>query len=133
MKRFFFRGLAALLPLVLTVLVFYLVFDFLYGTIGLPIGNAILFQGHPKKAIAYLDQSLKLDPKNFEALNTRGLCYLQLRRYEEATADFDGALALFPKYRLAEDNKVSIENLSGLSADDHKKFWATWRKGMAAK
>ncbi|HXG63269.1 MAG TPA: DUF502 domain-containing protein [Planctomycetota bacterium] len=41
MKKFFARGLVALLPLVLTGFVLYLVFDFLYGSVGVPIGNAL--------------------------------------------------------------------------------------------
>ncbi|MHC4607887.1 MAG: DUF502 domain-containing protein, partial [Planctomycetota bacterium] len=41
MKRFFFRGLAALLPIVLTFWVFYFVFEFLYSYIGVPIGQGV--------------------------------------------------------------------------------------------
>ena len=41
MKRFFARGLAALLPLVLTVAVFYWVFDLLFSTIGVPLGDLL--------------------------------------------------------------------------------------------
>ena len=41
MKRFFARGLAALLPLVLTIAVFYWVFNLLYSTIGIPLGDLL--------------------------------------------------------------------------------------------
>ncbi len=41
MKKFFLRGFGALLPLVLTAVVLYLVFGFLYTNVGVPIGDAL--------------------------------------------------------------------------------------------
>lgn len=41
MKRFFLRGLAALLPLVLTLWVFHFVLSLLYSSIGVPLGHAV--------------------------------------------------------------------------------------------
>ncbi len=41
MKKFFARGLMALLPLVLTAVVLYLVVGFLYGNVGVPIGEGL--------------------------------------------------------------------------------------------
>ena len=41
MKRFFLKGLFALLPIALTVVVFAFVIDFLYGSIAVPIGDAM--------------------------------------------------------------------------------------------
>src|SRR5688572_1687445 len=41
MKRFFFRGLFAVLPLALTAFVVWFVFGFLYGNIGVPLGEAL--------------------------------------------------------------------------------------------
>lgn len=41
MKRFFAKGLMALLPLVLTAAVLYLVISFLYTNVGVPIGDAL--------------------------------------------------------------------------------------------
>ena len=41
MKRFFFRGLFAVLPLALTAFVVWFVFGFLYGHIGVPLGEAL--------------------------------------------------------------------------------------------
>lgn len=41
MKRFFLRGLGALLPLVLTLWIFLFIFSFLYSNIGVPIGEGI--------------------------------------------------------------------------------------------
>ena len=40
MKRFFFRGLIAVLPLALTAFVVWFVLGFLYGNIGVPLGEA---------------------------------------------------------------------------------------------
>src|SRR5687768_3908075 len=41
MKRFFLRGLFAVLPLALTAFVVWFVFGFLYGHIGVPLGEAL--------------------------------------------------------------------------------------------
>lgn len=41
MKRFFAKGLFAVLPIVLTAAVLYLVVGFLYNNVGVPIGEAI--------------------------------------------------------------------------------------------
>lgn len=41
MRRFFTRGLVALLPLVVTAVVVYLVTGFLYNNVGVPIGEAL--------------------------------------------------------------------------------------------
>lgn len=41
MKKFFTRGLIALLPLVLTVVILYLVVGFLYKNVGTPIGEGL--------------------------------------------------------------------------------------------
>src|SRR5437762_9260075 len=41
MKKFFFRGFAAILPLALTGTVLYLVLGFLYNNVGVPIGEAL--------------------------------------------------------------------------------------------
>jgi len=38
MKRFFAKGLFAVLPIVLTAAVLYLVVGFLYNNVGVPIG-----------------------------------------------------------------------------------------------
>ena len=41
MKRFFLKGLFAILPIVLTAAVLYLVIGFLYNNVGVPIGEAL--------------------------------------------------------------------------------------------
>lgn len=41
MKRFFLKGLFAILPIVLTAAVVYLVIGFLYNNVGVPIGEAL--------------------------------------------------------------------------------------------
>ncbi len=41
MKRFFVKGLFAILPIVLTAAVLYLVVGFLYNNVGVPIGEAL--------------------------------------------------------------------------------------------
>lgn len=41
MKRFFLKGLFAILPIVLTAAVIYLVIGFLYSNVGVPIGEAL--------------------------------------------------------------------------------------------
>ncbi len=41
MKKFFTKGLMALLPLVLTAVILYLAVEFLYGNVGVPIGEGL--------------------------------------------------------------------------------------------
>ncbi len=41
MRRFFAKGLFALLPIVLSAAVLYLVIGFLYNNVGVPIGEVI--------------------------------------------------------------------------------------------
>ncbi len=41
MKRFFLKGLFAILPIILTAAVIYLVIGFLYNNVGVPIGEAL--------------------------------------------------------------------------------------------
>src|SRR6185295_2818558 len=45
MKRFFAKGLFAVLPIVLTTAVLYLVVGFLYNNVGVPIGEAVKWAG----------------------------------------------------------------------------------------
>lgn len=41
MQTFFKRGLAALLPVLLTVMIFYFVISFLFSTVGVPLGDTL--------------------------------------------------------------------------------------------
>src|SRR5579862_9266913 len=53
-----------------------------------------LSKSEPRKAIAYCDWALALDPKNLTALNLRGNAYLSLGESAKAVADFSRAIEL---------------------------------------
>lgn len=45
--------------------------------------------GEFQKAISLLDQAIAVDRNFYDAYNRRGQCYLQLKKYDEAIADFE--------------------------------------------
>jgi hypothetical protein len=58
-----------------------------------------------QKAISFLLDSLKVEPKNFLTHSNLGNIFLELRRYDEALFAYDKSLKLEPKYEEAWLNK----------------------------
>jgi tetratricopeptide (TPR) repeat protein len=66
-------------------------------------------ENDPEKKIEYYGKVLKLKPDFAGAWNLIGLEYVVLKRYEEATASFDKALEIQPRYPEAKYNKEDAE------------------------
>jgi tetratricopeptide (TPR) repeat protein len=59
-------------------------------------------------AIAYLDLALKIEPGNFQALNSKGyVLYLQ-GKYQQALDCLSASLDVYPKYRVAQENVNNV-------------------------
>ncbi|XP_070697707.1 mitochondrial import receptor subunit TOM34 [Pempheris klunzingeri] len=57
-------------------------------------GNALVKKGEHQKAIEKYSQSLKHNPTEVTTYTNRALCYLALKRYQDAVADCDEALKM---------------------------------------
>ena len=64
------------------------------------------FHDTPRRRASY-DQFLALNPRDPEALNSRGMALRELRRYSAALSSFDTAITLKPDYAQAYLNKGS--------------------------
>lgn len=58
-----------------------------------------------EEALEPLGCAVTLNPQSPLAWNARGYALMRLRRYQEAVADFDRALALKPDYENARRNR----------------------------
>lgn len=59
-------------------------------------GYIARLRGKQEEGLRNLDRALELDPRNFATLQQIALSYQNLRRYDEAAAAFDRALAIKP-------------------------------------
>jgi len=62
-------------------------------------------KGEYDRAIADLDEAIRLDPKFALAYNNRGVAYKNKGELDRAITDFDEAIRLNPKYALPHDNR----------------------------
>jgi tetratricopeptide (TPR) repeat protein len=81
-------------------------------------------KGKDKKALRKIEQALKIDPKNTQALIIKGRILFQLNRTKEALKSFDHAISIDPKcseayleraryyYALKQDNSRALEEVS---------------------
>ncbi len=75
-------------------------------------GNYYLNEGMCEQAIQMYDRSLKLNPRNVEALNNMGNAYRKLGKYDRAIEFFDKALSIEPDASFVLINKgVTIINM----------------------
>lgn len=68
---------------------------------------------NPLKAVEYLNNALKLRPRNAEAYYNRGVAYDNLGQYKQAIKDYSQAIALKPDYTDAYSNRGTINNIIG--------------------
>jgi tetratricopeptide (TPR) repeat protein len=59
----------------------------------------------PKKAIEYLNETIKLEPDFAQAYNNRGLIYSSLGRYQQAIEDYNESIRWKPDYAHAYYNR----------------------------
>lgn len=64
-------------------------------------GRHLIEQNQCNKAISYLDQAIKLNPKSGEAYTNRARAYSCLRNYQRALSDANKAIDFAPKLALA--------------------------------
>jgi len=74
--------------------------------IYLNIGAALIQLKQTNEAIEYIDQAIKIDPKNPESYFLYGNALLQLTLLEAAIAGFDIAIKINPSYVSAHHNKA---------------------------
>jgi tetratricopeptide (TPR) repeat protein len=76
-------------------------------------GNEALEKEKYKEAIKYFDKVLKIEPKNTDALNGKGVAFLSLGQYNTATSYFDKVLKIEPKNTDALNGKGAVLYFSG--------------------
>jgi Flp pilus assembly protein TadD len=62
----------------------------------------------PQEALAKVEESLKLDPKNADAWAARGFALDKLDRDSEAIAAYDKAIELKPEFPFARQNRALL-------------------------
>lgn len=67
----------------------------------------------PLKAVEYLNNALKLQPRDAEAYYNRGVAYDNLGQYKNAIKDYNQAIGLNPDYAEAYSNRGTIHNTTG--------------------
>lgn len=67
----------------------------------------------PDKALTYLTEAIRLDPKFPEAYNSRGALYFSLGKYHLAIEDYTQAIRLDPKYATAYTNRGVARRMLG--------------------
>ncbi len=61
-------------------------------------GRELLQQGNAEGSLEFLNKAIDKDAANYEALNTRGVAYFELKRYEDARLDYEQAVRLKPDF-----------------------------------
>ncbi|MGF1487413.1 MAG: tetratricopeptide repeat protein [Prochloraceae cyanobacterium] len=74
------------------------------------------YRGNNKKAIYYIKQYLRLDPRNGEIYNLQGKVYLSASKFEKALASFDRAINLAFKAKYYYNRAVAHQKLEEKSA-----------------
>lgn len=102
------------------------------------VANALLIRasayderGDHDQAIKDLDDSIKLNPSSFRAIDTRGWEYLRKFEYKRAIEDFDQSILLNPKNPYVYGNRGIAQFLSGNFADAGSDFAKS--EGLDAK
>jgi Tfp pilus assembly protein PilF len=70
-------------------------------------------EGRPADALSDLQRARVLAPADFTVLNALGLCFARLERYGEASAAFDAAIKLEPRFAPAHHNKGWVADMTG--------------------
>jgi Tfp pilus assembly protein PilF len=88
------------------------------------LGSALLMQGRSKEALPYFDDAVAASSTNASYRINRGLCYIELKRFADAEADFQVADASAnPEDKLAAAiNRGRLRQIQGDYAGAEKQF-----------
>jgi TolB-like protein/Flp pilus assembly protein TadD len=73
------------------------------------LGYILRRQGKWEESLRYLERALVLDPRNLLTLTQTGISYRLLRRYTEAAAIYDRALAIYPDNWDAQFTRAALD------------------------
>jgi tetratricopeptide (TPR) repeat protein len=73
------------------------------------LGYILRRQGKWEESLRYLERALVLDPRNLLTLTQTGISYRLLRRYAEAAAIYDRALAIYPDNWDAQFTRAALD------------------------
>ena len=73
------------------------------------LGTICIQTGKTLEGIKYLEKSLQKDPKQFWALNTLGVGFLNISQYQKALINFKKAIAIKPEYIDAHFNLAKVQ------------------------
>lgn len=80
---------------------------------SLQIANNLIAKNNHRKALAYLDRAIALDPKSAEAYCQRGYVHFSLEEIELAELDLNKAIALDPKMSEAYFQRARVYGEKG--------------------
>ena len=86
--------------------------------------------GQYKEAMAEFNKVIEMDPKNAEAYNYRGYCYILAGDFEKATADYTKAIDLDPFYADAYYNRAMVYDMH---KSDHTNAICDFTKAIQLK
>jgi serine/threonine protein kinase/tetratricopeptide (TPR) repeat protein len=83
-------------------------------------GHFHAVRGEFREALAYLEEAVQRDPKDFSAWFVKGNCHHSLLHYDEAIACYSTCIALRPKFHWAWYDRGLVRLGSGRAANDLK-------------
>ncbi|KAA9349057.1 tetratricopeptide repeat protein [Larkinella humicola] len=75
--------------------------------------RALMQQGKFREAIQPLNQAIDADADNYEAFNSRGVAYYELKDYENALLDYEQAIQLKPDFYKPYYNRAKLKTARG--------------------
>ncbi|WP_229310975.1 tetratricopeptide repeat protein [Larkinella soli] len=76
-------------------------------------GRGLMRQGKFREAIQSLNAAVEADAGNFEAFNSRGVAYFELKEYPNALLDYEQALKLNPEFYKPYYNRAKLKTAKG--------------------
>ncbi len=88
--------------------------------------------GDVDRAVGYFEKTIALDPRNWAALNLYGMTLFRQKKYDEAMAKFEAAIAIYPINSLSLAN--SLANMGGVeyARGSRDKAKAYFERALAA-
>ncbi|MGA0559877.1 tetratricopeptide repeat protein [Larkinella sp. VNQ87] len=76
-------------------------------------GRSLMQQGKFREAISPLNDAINADASNYEAFNSRGVAYFELKDYENALLDYEQAIKLNPEFYKPYYNRAKLKTARG--------------------